>query len=301
MTTVYVVPCGVSILDKLGTRLSGSGATPFKRLITADNWQVGVDTDDDKAVLGAWSGKVANVAEKAGLSRVDPRPLSAETHTLALRIKKREIAPDRHVVLLASQTPKGLTAAFCVAHYLAGSGPDQIAYTSSPQDAVGSFDLPVTKAPVTVVRIRGLKPAGTDRGKAAMGIGKVLRAAGDVNGKVEVHLTGGYKATLLHTLAMTEVLHSMAPGRVTAWNIFEDEPDSSGPPAEPLKIGLRTFDDCDEMREELADLEGARGLKSFKNLGWDRRPDGSRKLTEFGHGYLAVLGKGPIPRGDDNP
>lgn len=306
MTTVYVVPCGVSILDKLPKMLSGSLGKRFTDLVTAGRWLDGVDQENGKAVPCQWSDEVADKAAKSGLSGVASRRLSAETHTLARRVTAGKIAADQHVVLLASQTPKGISAAFCVAQYLAGTAPDQIAYTSSPKLATDPFDLAITRAPVTVVRIRGLKPAGTDRDVAAMGIGKVLRAAGEVDGKVEVHLTGGYKATLLHTLALTEVLHSMAPGRVTAWNVFEDDVDSAGQAAEPLPIGLRTFDEvaCNKMRRELAGKakpkEEAGGLFTFEGLGWIRLADGTPQLTDFGHGYLAVLGDSPIPRGDDN-
>jgi hypothetical protein len=307
VTTVYVVPCGVSVLEQLGKKLppGGSHVSRFTRAIDRGAWLNGVDLDNSQAAATAWSDKVMPMAKEAGLGEVAAKRMSAETHTLATRVTAGRLAPGQHVLLLASDTKTGLTAAFCVGQYLAGFGDEPVAYASSPRSEADHFALKATRAPVTVIRVRGLKPAGTDFNLAAMGIGRVLRAAWDAGGTVEVHLTGGFKATLLHTLAMSEVLHSMEPGRVSAWNVFEDVTDpSSGQPVQPEGIGLRTFrpEYLTLMRTELS---GARdgspgGSRTLEGVGWAEDEDGRRRLNSFGHGYLAVLGDPASALGDDN-
>lgn len=309
MTTVYVVPCGISVLEQLGKNKKklpgGSHVTAFTRAIDSGTWLSGVDLNDKQAVPTAWSAKVAPKAENAGLTKVAAKWLSAESHSLATRITHGQLTPDQYVLLLASDTKNGLTAAFCVAQYLTGAASGLIGYTSTPQAADDSWDVKIARDPVTVVRVRGLKPSGTNFNLAALGIGKTLRTAGDLGGEVEVHLTGGFKATLLHTMAMTEVLYSMAPKRVSAWNVFEDlAQGDSDQPVSPGGIGLRAHrpEYLDLWRTELAGArEGATlGSATLEGVGWTEDAAGKRQLTDFGWGYLAVLGDSTSPLGDDN-
>lgn len=306
MTTVYVVPCGISVLDQLARKMpaGGSPVARFTRVIGNGAWLNGVDLDSDEAVPVAWS-HITPLAKEAGLGDAVPKWLSAETHTLATSVIHNRLAPGQNVLLLASDTKMGLTAAFCVAQYLTGFGSDPVGYTTSPPERSDKWDLNVTQAPVTVIRVRGLTPVGTNFNLAAFGIGKTLRAAADSGGDVQVHLTGGFKATLLHTLAVTEILHSMAVDRVSAWNVFEDDPDStSDDPASPGRVGLRTYlpEYLELMRTELSGAcDGEKlGTTTFENICWTEDSDGSRRLNDFGHGYLAVLGHSAWPRGDDN-
>lgn len=306
--TVYVVPCGVSLLDQLGKKLpvGGSAVTRFTRAIDGGKWLNGVDLDDGIAVTGAWSAKAEAGAKDAGLDNAVAKWLSAETHTLATRLTGgRRLASGQHVLLLASDTKTGLTAAFCVAQYLTGSASGLPGYTSSPLSADAKWDLAVAKNPVTVIRVRGLKPTGANFNLAALGIGRALRAACDLGVPVEVHLTGGYKATLLHTMAMTEVLYSTAPGRVSAWNVFEDVLASdSDQPVPPGKIGLRAHrpEYLGIWRAELAGARDERsgGSRVLEGVGWTEDAAGKRQLTDFGWGYLAVLGEPGSSLGDDN-
>jgi hypothetical protein len=308
VTTIYVVPCGISIFDHIQKRLAdagGGGAVrPFLRLAPDGSWLNGADLEAGDAVLAAWAGKVLAKAEAAGMPKVAAKFLSAETHTLA---KRTPFGSGGYVVLLASDTRPGVSAAFCVAQYLAGFPSGKLAYVSTPRTGsdLDAIEFRARDALVTVVRVRGLKPAGTDFDLAASGIGKALRAAADIDGQVEVHLTGGYKASLLHTLAMAEVLHSMAPDRVTAWNVFEDvEDQSSDLPADPQKIGLRRFppEYIRSMRLELTQASAGEmlGKRTFEGLGWEEDADRRRRLNAFGHGYLAILGRSPAPWGADN-
>lgn len=311
MAAVYVVPCGVSVLDELGRDKKklppgGSAVTRFIREIDGGKWLNGVDLESDDAVVAAWSAKVEAKATDAGLGDGAAKWLSAETHSLATRLTGGRLGPGQHVLLLASDTRAGLTAAFCVGqYYVTRSASGVIGYTSSPRTAGERWDLAVMKNPVTVIRVRGLKPAGTNFSLAALGIGRALRAADDLGVPVEVHLTGGYKATLLHTLAMTEVLYSIAPSRVSAWNVFEDTgPGDSDDPVTPGNIGLRAHrpESLDLWRDELIGARDnrTRGSGVLEGVGWTKDAAGQRQLTDFGWGYLAVLGDSASPRGDDN-
>lgn len=308
MNTVFVVPCGVSALDQLGKKLP-SGGSPVRIFVAAvehGGWLRTVGLDDDQKIMTAWTDSVALKAHAAGLTEIPQKRLSAETHTLATRLTSIPPEAGERILLLASDTPSGVSAAFCVGHYLAKGDTANLAYTSTPQSVDGVFTLPQQDAPVTVVRIRDLKPAdASGLNVAVAGIGKVLRAAWGTGGAVEVHLTGGFKATLLHTLAMTEVLHSMTQDRVSAWYVFEDVPDAvSEQPVQPVAIGLRSFppEYIGSMRSELTNArKGAvLGSRSFKGVGWDQDAAGTRRLTDFGYGYLAVLGQSSDTRGDDN-
>lgn len=303
MTTSYVVPCGISVLDRLGRKLpGGSAAGALVRTVEKGAWLNGISLDQHQHVLSAWQDKAAARADAAGLTAVIPRRLSAETHCLAGR-QAAVIPPvtEGRVFLLASDTRMGLSAAFCVGHYLTSGTLADLSYTSADDT---SFTPGTAAASVTIVRVNGLQPDVTQFSQAVTAIGTVLRAAWEAGGPVEVHLSGGFKATLLQTLAMTEVLHSLAPGRVSAWYAFEDivgeDPDQ---PVRPMRIGLRTFpgEYLEDMRQELSHVEkGARNLGSttFKGMGWDDGPP--PRLNTFGRGYLAVLGRPSSSPSDDN-
>jgi hypothetical protein len=308
VSTVFVVPCGLSVLDQLGSKLprGGSHVRQFVDTVQQGAWLRGTDLADDQAVTAAWSNRAAQKADAAGLSDVPPKRLSAETHSLATRVTAGSPRSGERILLLSSDTAAGVSAAFCVARRLAG-GPDaDISYTSTPGQRDGVFVIPDPRAAVSVVRVRELRPAGAAAlSPAVAGIGKVLRSAWDTGSAVEVHLTGGFKATLLHTLVMTEVLHSMTPNRVSALYVFEDLAGTgSEEPAEPVPIGLRAFPSeyISSMRTELTNVSagGMLGSKSFENVGWTQDAAGVRSLTDFGYGYLAVLGRSSRMPGDDN-
>ena len=311
MTTVYVVPCGTSVLDDLGGKLHGGGSRvgAFVREVEKGAWLSGTSPDKAESVLSAWTAKAAPKASAAALQNNKvPKRLSAETHSLATHAKLPGLAPGDRVVLLASDTDRGLSAAFCVAHYLARGVCTQLSYTSTPEKVTDPFRLPTGQQAVTVVRIRGLAPGVTDFSGAVAGIGKVLRAVWDTDATVEVHLTGGFKATLLHTLAMSEVLHSLAPNRLSALYVFDEDPDTksdkSDQPIAPVSIGLRAFS-AEHIELMQSELDGAlhnhkTGSRTFEGVGWSRKADGTRNLTDFGYGYLAILGKLSASLGDDN-
>jgi hypothetical protein len=309
VSTVFVVPCGLSVLDQLGSKLprGGSHVRQFVDTVQMGAWLRGIDLDDDQAVAAAWESRAAQKAGPAGLSDIPPKRLSAETHSLATRVTAGSPRPGERILLLSSDTPAGVSAAFCVARRLAG-GPDaHFSYTSTPGQRDGVFVMPDPPAPVGVIRVRELRPAAAEAlSPAVAGIGKVLRAAWGTGSAVEVHLTGGFKATLLHTLVMTEVLHSMTPNRVSALYVFEDPADTrSEDPVEPVSIGLRAFPSeyINIMRRELTNVSAGSttyGSSSFEGVGWKQDAAGVRSLTDFGYGYLAVLGRSSGMPGDDN-
>lgn len=290
--TVYLVPCGLSILDWTKSpddppwQADPSAVDDF--CDAEERWRARTDHD-----LNSWKASVLKKARMAGIAEWSSR-VSAETSTLSARRSGRRLLEDGdRVVLLASDTGDGVGAALCVAGVVAAGDPGAIAGVAVPGE-------PLRAGTVTVVRIPGLRPSGAGLGLAAAGIGTVLRAALDLSGatgKVEVHLTGGYKAVLLHTLAMTEVAYSLFPDQVSAHYIFD------GSKGETVPIGLRRFPKgtIAQMREELSIAKhGDRVAEphAFQHLAWVTHGSGS-KLTEFGEGYLAVLGGGKVPGSND--
>lgn len=295
--TVYLVPCGISILKWIKTSEDlerYADPSTIEGLCAAEEqWRTGADQD-----LDSWKATVLKKAEASGIARWKPKA-SAETSTLSARRPGRPLlGDDDRVVLLASDTDEGISAALCVAAVVAAGDPDRIDGIAAP----GTVTCP---GAVTVVRIPGLKPSGIGLGPAVTGIGTTLRTALDLHeaaGKIEMHLTGGYKAVLLHMLAMTEVAYSLSPERVSAHYIFENAELDDGE-GEAVPIGLRRFSrsTLEEMREELSIARrGSRVAepRAFKDLAWVDHGSGSR-LTDFGEGYLAVLGGARVPGAND--
>lgn len=300
--TVYVVPCGVSIIDGLAAKKDKGppNVKPGRLAKGAEDLGRGVLARPDQEVAGWWAKQAAAETSDAMLASWDPRVLSAETSTLAGsgglgRLRELLDRQDR-VLLLASDTARGVAAALCVAQHIAGMALPGVAYLTTPEGLADSpLGADLGPGTLTIARLRGLDPQHAQGGfiDAVAGIGRALRAALDVGDAVEVHLTGGFKATLLHTLAMTEVLYSLAPDRVTACYMFED---AGKPDAKATPIGLRRFskESCDGMRAELAGIrDGKRhlGARTFEGLAWTD----SGGLNAFGYGYLAVLGERLTP------
>lgn len=300
--TTYLVPCGLSILNWM--RAYGSG-DPSKRYATIDPAAVEDLLDeqeqwrsDEKRDLNVWRSTVLEKARAADVKRWDPR-VSAETSTLrARRPSGPLITDDDRIVLLASDTDEGISAALCVAAVVAVGDPDRIDGIAEPEDEL-------RPGKVTVVRIDGLKPTSLSLGRACEAMGTVLYNALESrpSERVEVHLTGGYKAALLHMLAMTEVAYSRFPSRVSAHYIFEGDGGSAAGHDKAVRIGLRLFprDQLERMREELSYAKRGvpiLGTPMFEGLAWEKYGDRTR-LTDFGRGYLAVLGGTRTPGTND--
>jgi len=291
--TTYLVPCGLSILNWMRAYSSGD---PNKRYANIDPAAVEDLLDEqeqwrsnEKRELNVWKSTVLEKARAADVEHWDPR-VSAETSTLRARRPGGPLITDEdRIVLLASDTDEGISAALCVAAVVAAGNPGRIDGIAEPED-----ELPPGKA--TVVRIDGLKPTSLSLGRACEAMGTVLHnaLATGPSERIEVHLTGGYKAALLHMLAMTEVAYSRFPSRVSAHYIFEGDGRSATGHDKAVRIGLRRFPrgQLIRMREELSYAKRGlpmRGTPMFEGLAWEKYGDRTR-LTDFGRGYLAVLG-----------
>ncbi|MEU4828521.1 hypothetical protein AB0H37_42290 [Actinomadura sp. NPDC023710] len=298
--TVYVVPCGVSLLDGLRTRKGplDSTAPDLAELLEGQSNALPALADD--AVTGWWADALAADVEDERLGAWDPRLLSAETHTLTASTTGRlsDLAAGGHTItLVASDTGLGIAAALCVAQHITGPHLPGVTYTSTPAELKdAAADPRFVTGPVSIVRLRGLDPGHPRNGfiPAIAGMGHVLRAAFDTGQDVQVHLTGGYKATLLHTMAMAELLYSLAPDRITARYVYEE----AGVTADAHRIELRRFsaEAIDDMRTELALVREHRapGHPRLRGAAWQaqgRTPE----LNAFGYAYLAVLGE-PVYR-----
>jgi hypothetical protein len=299
--TLYLVPCGVSIRDGLANRAGiPPDAAADALYATSLAWAAQVRATPEAAVTESWWNTVDRVLDDALLRDWNPQ-VSAETSTLASRYAAlSDLLDDGHtVVVLASDTDHGLASAMLVATYLTPQ-PDQLRYCVTPTDTGrGRWTCQFPEGTVTVARIIGLdprRPAGLR--DATAGIGRILRAAYDNSTRIEVHLTGGLKSTLLHTMTMTEILGSLPQAQVTAWYLFNDDPDK----VQPVSIDLRKFaeEDLIVLGDELRRVRDGRptGGRVFVGTGWIER-DGRRELTAFGTGFLAVLGESPIRRSDD--
>jgi hypothetical protein len=330
--TIYLVPTGLSVLDNLAKE---TGEPDWDVAPVDPGWVVEQLTalaktrafaaDPADAVSATWRREFTGVAGDLDIARWGPS-VSAETSTLAARRRASTgspasalLDPDDTAVLLASQTTAGMCAALIVATALAGGDPGRVHVAETPtvptatatasRAAAGRY--PLWPGQVTVVRIHGLAPDG-DNGfnVAAFGIGDVMRAvrgaaaslpAGERR-HVDVQLTGGYKAVLLHTMALAEILRSVADPdgtEVTACYLFEQpasRPDA-GPPV-ATDIGLRRFSAtfCTTAARALSSVyrhpDRRPQSDDLDGVAWETR-HGQRRLNAFGHGYLALLGLQP--------
>ena len=303
--TVYVVPCGVSLLDVLTANKPRwpVNAKPAELVNGASDWGRAVLGLADDEVLSWWSRTATSATRDARLAAWDPRVLCAETSTLAASSGLSDLKglPGRGdtILVLASDTERGVVAALSVAQYIAGADLPGVRYLSTAKHiSSASPGFALERGKLTVLRLRKLDPVHAKGGfiDAIAGLGQALRAAFDLGEPMEVHLTGGYKATLLYTMALTELLYSLAPDRVSARYLFEDTQGAA------TTIGLRQFSRpiCDDMRAELVALRDGKkyaGAVTFENLVWDRK---AKKFNAFGYGYLAVLGE-PFPSSGPGP
>jgi hypothetical protein len=254
-------------------------------------------------VIGSWRRDLDGAVDEAKLADWGPG-VSAETSTLVARTGTSTAADlglildDGHaVVLLASDTDRGLAAAMAVGHLVSAGATDRIDYLT----AVGKHTdnhIDVRQGRVCVARIASLDPRVRHGFRAATaGIGRVLRAAHgaakELDTDLKVHLTGGYKATLLPILVMTEVLRSLDTASTTARYLPDDEDPSGSPDA--VEIPLRRFppQHLEQMRKELTAVDRGRspgGASMFEGSAWYITDDGFR-LNGYGTGYLAVLGE----------
>ncbi|NKZ07297.1 hypothetical protein [Actinomadura latina] len=303
--TTYVVPCGRSVHDGLHKKeYCPQGVTPGRFARAEEAWWPQALAKDGDAAVAAWADELEKQAAASRLPEWSTR-VSAEVNTVAVRVLQplpALLAAGHRILLLASDTGEGMAAALTCAYIFAGGDTGRIGCVTAPtdEDAALGFSERLPGGRVTVVRIPRLAPDSSGLRDAVAAIGYVLRAAYDLGGPLEVHLTGGFKITLLHTLTMTEILYSRNPVRTSAWYIFDEAKGAKGPD----RLDLRRFPEehlC-AMRRELSGVALTGRVPvggSYRGVAWKETADGRAVLTEFGHGHLAVLGGPVIPGAAD--
>lgn len=304
--TIFLAPCGVSILGGLRwsrgapqhTRKEAAGDAVNELLYRLGAPEV---ADAGMSVLPAWQDAFAEVGDELRLEDWHVR-VCAETSTLLARGVQADpraavlFEPEDSVVLLASDTVPGLVSALLVATRVTGGDLGAIRYAETPEAAGEAGDYPVQPGAATVVRVRGLDPKADDAfARAAWGTGDVMRAAREMPAAeaIDIQLSGGFKAVLLHTLALAEVLYSQNWTQVAVTACYVYDNDSANPADSLIEVGLRRASEGSvrTMRDELVSVRDGRRLDSaeFEGVAWNRS-DGQPRLNAFGHGFLAVLG-----------
>jgi hypothetical protein len=324
--TFYLIPTGLSILDNLAKEVgephdwdiapTDPGWVAQRLRDSAETYAYGDERPEN--VAASWRTEFADHAEDLDIAAWDP-VVSAETSTLAARRREAAGGPaptllgaDDTAVLLASQTPEGMCAALLVATMLAGGDPGRVDVAETPavptasatRAPAGSYQMHAGR--VAVVRVTGLAPQ-VDGGftLATFGIGDVMRAVrlaaamvpAGPGRLIDVQLTGGYKAVLLYTMALAEILRSTVHEDgidVSACYLFE-QPGAQTPRIPPTlnEIGLRLFSPtfCHTAALALSAVHRGRRPQSgdLDGVAWETRGR-QRRLNALGYGYLALLG-----------
>ena len=211
------------------------------------------------------------------------------------------------VVLLASDTGAGLLAAFWNAALLRGGDLGQVAYLDDPAGDVITASGPIRGLPVRggvlVARIQNLNlNADKDPRPAMRHLGvlgrRVLEGLADGEG-VQVHLSGGYKATIPFMIGIAEGLRSVRvagrnPSAVRAFVVHQDSfmPDPAGEP-QLIELPLR-FLNSGVLDDELDRISGTaqpgEDLGALEGYAYLRVADRFER-TAFGEGLIELLGR----------
>jgi hypothetical protein len=313
---VFVLPCGLSILDAIRTGHDGGdggdggaapkGFGPPRRGAALELrlrvWAGRRRLREDPSQLTYWladdATRVLTIPVSRGgveLAAWGPRKhLSAELGSLHAGNVVPVFRDADRVVLLASDTDEGILAALLNTTLLE-RGAD---YWPEPPDlrggdwapAVTGLCSPGVGVPVSIVRIPGLVPKHSDEFAAAAGrVAMALIWAAQqpqAAGGVVFHLAGGYKATIPFLVPLAEYVHAyLAPTPLTVWckHLSGDE---------AIAVPLRLVDlaDLDVLPSVPAGgaVDDAR-LEGFAHAG--------RKLTEVGKAlefFRAHVLSGPV-------
>jgi hypothetical protein len=309
---VFVLPCGLSILDNLrkGDKAPAGVNRPAATVAQLVDWAVQsqlrnpndaldqwLRTDPTRRVLGAGPDGLA-------LQQWPAEELSAELASLAAGNVEPGFGPQHRVVLLASDTEEGILAGLLNATRL---GQQEVRYHPTPPTVLEAGQWRLVReggqagtAPIDVVRIPRLLPDTNASFPEATGhvAGTLLWAAEQpevgTHGIV-LHLAGGYKATLPFLLVMAEYVRERARSLpegmrpVSVWCKHERG-------TEAIRIPLR--------RVNLGDLDLLQQIKDGSSVGSgsglrDFAFDGQR-LNQMGEALLLVrgvlrLGDRPVP------
>jgi hypothetical protein len=341
--TVYVISVGTSVLDTLDKPrdlLRKDDQRPLKTAIEAANpSQLLLKAkkpilDTQKEAASNWitsalapSGDPERDDEEADMltevvKAVRPEQwlpgFSAELQTYrSLTGTWRPIAPRDIVILICSDTPRGLLAGLWNALALTGRIAD-VMYLPTLSDT--GPRLSEARGRVVIARVPGMD-AGDDRGfcDAMSGLGILARnvfkyGALEPAEKFKFALSGGYKASTPYLIGMAEAIRSVdkrlldelsagqlmpgvgKPDLVRAYVLHDTSPD-------PIRLPLRRLA-ADAVRDELADFnaEGSRkkkGLPEYATLegyAYDAKGTPGQEaceLTPFGAGLRELFGVPP--------
>ena len=246
--TLHVVPVGISIL---ASKLLDPA---LRRKVDEGEWETVVP-------------QLRDHVRHRHPTRADvvPGP-SAEVDSL----RDLGIKPDDRLLLLASDTDTGVRAAELVA---------RVAPARAAPPAVVTTRDAWTDQVCVVARVPMLRP--DDRATFPTGLANMAGFIGLIPHKtrdrevVHVHLSGGFKAVLVHLVALTEVLAGMLPGQVHASILWDHG-------LERLDVPLRRVN-IEALRNELMS-------------DWTTNVYGSGylhtngRLTELGHAVCVLVG-----------
>lgn len=227
---------------------------------------------------------------------------SAEITSLDARTKNTSIGTEDMVVLLSTDTSRGLLAAWWNAAHMLRGDFSRLTYLDNPES---DLPAPPRNGRAVIVRLPGLDlrhPA--QHTQAMQGMGHVARHILDslTDGeKVDIHLSGGYKATMLYLIGIAEAMRSVPPpigdfANVAAFVVHEDStPDD---PNRLIHLPLRALDPT-HLRDELATAATGtvpggdllRGYAYTVDLTPGKLP--RARLTPFGEGFRILLGSTP--------
>ncbi len=230
-----------------------------------------------------------------------PGRFSAEADTLRRTPGRASSAATDAVVLLASDTVRGLPAALwnavAVAADLAA-----IHYLAEPTDAI-----PDARGKVLLARVPGLD-AGNERGfRQAMGalgtFGRSLRERTQPDEEFCFHLSGGFKAAIPYLIGLAEWVRSLDPERPVNACVLHD---TAGDDALPIRLPLRRLV-REAVEAEIGQFEedgtlnapDAPGSAALDGYAYEKS-GGRIQLTPFGEGLRSLFAIVPhLPDYDD--
>ncbi|MFE1100412.1 hypothetical protein ACFW4K_07825 [Nocardiopsis alba] len=310
--TVYVAPVGVSLFDDL---LSDSRARLKDAVGEKASWRIIFQRRDDihneKAELKDPRAEADRVSERLiketsdqGTARESleslikeikpeewPASLSAELSSLASdRQGKHRLGigtgNDEMVLLIASDTGKGLRAALFNALAMTEGDLDRVDYLPD-----SGSSLQIAPGRVAIIRLSGLDAEDSDRFLDAMrelsGFGPHFEKLMENPGSTcRFHLTGGFRVAMPFLMAFAEALRSLYPGQVSAHARYEFstiersiELPLSSPRSDDLEGKLDGFQEDGYLEGELPE-EGV-----WAGFAYEKVPDTGRgrwRLTPFG-------------------
>ncbi|QSB16754.1 hypothetical protein JQS43_11005 [Natronosporangium hydrolyticum] len=296
---VHIISVGRSLLDAFANRtdLFGDLYPTIRRHKPQDVLaDVGTSTAAISTRLTGWFGPAGSLPEKQRdlIDAVEadrwPANVCAELETFNRVARRRSVADDELVVLLATDTVPGLVSGVWTAVGVAGGAYHRVRYVAEPDQ--------ITPIPgVALVRVPHLD-ASNDAGfaRAMTNLGALGRAllptVNELPRTFRFHLSGGFKAAIPYLIGLAEGLRSFPPSEVARVEAFmlHDTSDVVIP------LPLRKLNP-DAVRKELADFAPDGSLPrlprqlTMDGYAYNVDPEGRRaELTPFGVGLRTLMG-----------